>query len=73
MSVHHGSEPPNAEFELHVADDEPAHEHGPLVEAPAEPARVWLRQAPMAPRRERGSKGWRRHLRRSKAQTRSGR
>jgi hypothetical protein len=66
-------EPPTTEFELHIADEEPEHDHGPLTEEPARPPTVWLRRAPMAPRRERASKGWRRHLRRSKAQTRGGR
>ncbi len=62
------------DFELQVAEGEPpARKHGPLTEAPASPPGVWLRRAPMAPRRERASKGWRRHLRRTKALTRTGR
>jgi hypothetical protein len=62
-----------AEFDLQAASDEPAHRHGPLVEAPAGTPVVWLRRAPMPPRRDRASKGWRRHLRRAKAETRIGR
>ncbi len=70
---YYSEEPQDAEFDLQPLGDEPAHDHGPLAEEPARAPTVWLRRAPAAPRRERASKGWRRHLRKTKALAKPGR
>ncbi len=69
---YYSEEPQEAEFDLQP-DDEPAHDHGPLAEEPVRTPTVWLRRAPNPPRRERASKGWRRHLRKTKALAKPGR
>ena len=60
------------DFELQ-AEDEAEHDHGPLSEPESTPGAVWVRRSIVVPHRERASKGWRRHLRRTKALTRTGR
>ncbi len=65
----------NGDFELHIAESEPeARKHGPLADTEPPGEHVWAaRVAKPAARRARPSKGWRRHLRRTKALTRTGR
>ena len=63
------------DFELHIAESEPpARKHGPLADTEPSKKHVWAARAPKpAARRARPSKGWRRHLRRTKALARIGR
>jgi hypothetical protein len=63
------------DFELHIAEGEPpARKHGPLADSEPPKAQVWATRASRpCVHRERASKGWRRHLRRTKALARTGR
>jgi len=63
------------DFELHIAEGEPpARKHGPLADTEPPKPHVWAARASKpAARRGRPSKGWRRHLRRTKALGRVGR